>query len=212
LRFNRKQLLLYAVTDRSWLNGRPLEQVLEEALRGGVTLVQLREKNLESDAFLKEAIRIRDLCHQYGVPLIINDNLDVAAQCSADGIHVGMEDLPVAEIRRRMGRDFIIGATAKTVGQAQAAEAAGADYLGVGAVYPSPTKQNARRITREELAEISTSVSIPIVAIGGITEENLPSLADSGIAGAAVVSAIFAQKDPGQAAQNLRSILKNIVK
>lgn len=212
MEFSPSNLLLYAVTDRAWIGKKTLLEQIEEVLRGGVTLLQLREKNLPEEEFLKEAIQVKELCHRYNVPLIINDNVDVAEKSGADGVHVGIEDAPVAEIRRRMGPDFIIGATAKTVEQAVFAERSGADYLGVGAVYPSPTKKNAIRITKEQLLEICSAVSIPAVAIGGITAENLPSLAGSGIAGAAVVSAVFGAENPETAARQLKEILKTIVK
>ena len=149
MEFSPSNLLLYAVTDRAWIGKKTLLEQIEEVLRGGVTLLQLREKNLPEEEFLKEAVRVKELCHRYNVPLIINDNVDVAEKSGADGVHVGIEDAPVAEIRRRMGPGFIIGATAKTVEQAVFAEQSGADYLGVGAVYPSPTKKNAIRITKE---------------------------------------------------------------
>lgn len=212
MEFSPSNLLLYAVTDRAWVGKKTLLEQIEEVLRGGVTLLQLREKNLPEEEFLKEAIQVKELCHRYNVPLIINDNVDVAEKSGADGVHVGIEDAPVGEIRRRMGPDFIIGATAKTVEQAVFAEQSGADYLGVGAVYPSLTKKNAIRITKEQLLEICSSVSIPAVAIGGITAENLPPLAGSGIAGAAVVSAVFGAENPETAARQLKEILKTIVK
>ena len=212
MEFSPSNLLLYAVTDRAWVGKKALLDQIEEVLRGGVTLLQLREKNLPEEEFLKEAVQVKELCRRYNVPLIINDNVDVAEKSGADGVHVGIEDAPVAEIRRRMGPDFIIGATAKTVEQAVFAERSGADYLGVGAVYPSPTKKNAIRITKEQLLEICSAVSIPAVAIGGITAENLPPLAGSGIAGAAVVSAVFGAENPETAARQLKEILKTIVK
>lgn len=195
MNFNRENLLLYAVTDRAWAGEKSLYRQIEEALKGGVTLLQLREKNLSEQAFQEEAVAVRDLCHDYQVPLIINDNVEVAKKSGADGVHVGIMDAPVAEIRREMGEDFIIGATAKTVEQAKEAEAAGADYLGVGAVFPSPTKTEAIRITKEQLVEIRQSTSLPIVAIGGIGYANLGELAGSGVDGVAVVSAIFAQEN-----------------
>lgn len=204
MEFKKDSLLLYAVTDRAWEGKQTLLEQIEDALDGGVTCVQLREKHLDRDAFVREALQAKELCHRYGVPLIINDNVDVALESGADGVHVGIEDAPVADIRRRTGRDFIIGATAKTVAQARAAEAAGADYLGVGAVFPSPTKTNAIRITAEQLREICASVSIPAVAIGGITLENAPTLAGCGAAGIAVVSAIFGAADIRAAAAALR--------
>ena len=210
MRFDREMLRLYAVTDRAWVGRQTLSEQIEDALRGGVTLVQLREKNLAKEEFVAEAKAVLALCRQYGVPLIINDRLDVALESGADGVHVGIEDAPVSEIRRQAGPDFIIGATAKTVAQAQAAQSAGADYLGVGAVFPSPTKRNAIRITSEVLREICGSVSIPAVAIGGITAENAPSLRGCGMAGIAVVSAIFGAADITQAAAGLRTLAESI--
>lgn len=210
MRFDREMLRLYAVTDRAWVGRQTLSEQIEDALRGGVTLVQLREKNLAKEEFVAEAKAVLALCRQYGVPLIINDRLDVALESGADGVHVGIEDAPVSEIRRQAGPDFIIGATAKTVAQARAAQSAGADYLGVGAVFPSPTKRNAIRITSEVLREICGSVSIPAVAIGGITAENAPSLRGCGMAGIAVVSAIFGASDIQQAAAGLRTLAESI--
>ncbi len=204
MRFNRDMLLLYAVTDRAWVGRQGLLEQLEDALLGGVTMVQIREKSLSEDTFLQEAMAAKTLCHRYGVPLIINDRADVALKIGADGVHVGLEDMPVAEIRRQAPKDFIIGATAKTVAQARAAESAGADYLGVGAVFPSPTKKNAVRITAGELQTICASVSIPAVAIGGIRLENAPQLRGCGVAGIAVVSALFGAVDIRGAATRLR--------
>ena len=191
MRFERDMLLLYAVTDRAWTGKQSLDEQVEEALQGGVTLVQLREKRLSKEQLIEEARRITALCHRYGVPLIVNDDYEAALAAGADGVHVGIEDAPVAAIRARAGKNFIIGATAKTVEQAQRAEREGADYLGVGAVFPSPTKQSAIRITNEQLREICASVTIPAVAIGGITQKNVASLKGSDMAGIAVVSAIF---------------------
>lgn len=204
MNFDRSQLLLYAVTDRAWTGKQTLDEQIEDALAGGVTLVQLREKALDDAAFLEKARRIAALCHRYGVPLIINDRTDVALAAGADGVHVGIEDQPVAEIRAWTGRDFIIGATAKTIEQARAAEAAGANYLGVGAVFPSPTKKNAIRITTAQLREICSAVSIPSVAIGGISLANMCELVGGGMAGIAVVSAIFAADNCKAAAEQLR--------
>lgn len=209
--FNEKMLTLYAVTDRAWTGEKTLYQQIEAALEGGVTCVQLREKHLELEAFVEEAISVRQLCRRYGVPLIINDNVDVALKSGADGVHVGMEDAPVAEIRSRVGRDFLIGATAKTVAQATAAEAAGADYLGVGAVFPSPTKKNAIRITEGQLAEICASVHIPAVAIGGITQDNVDQIRGCGMKGVAVVSAIFAAGDITAAARALKQKVETLL-
>lgn len=195
MKFNKNMLLLYAVTDRSWVGMQTLYEQIESALKGGVTLVQLREKNLDECAFINEAIEVKKLCRSYNVPLIINDNVEVAIKSGADGVHVGIEDAPVSEIRKRVGDDFIIGATAKTVEQAQAAQKDGADYIGVGAVFPSPTKKNAVCITNAQLHEICSSVTIPAVAIGGINMKNVDEIKDCGMAGIAVVSAVFASEN-----------------
>lgn len=209
MKLDRNSLKLYAITDRECLRGRDLAEQVELAILGGVTCVQLREKGLPEDELIAEAKALKRVCAAHGVPLIINDNWQAALKSGADGVHVGIEDAPVAEIRRAAGNDFIIGATAKTVSQAKLAEASGADYLGVGAVFPSPTKKNALRITPELLAEICASVSIPAVAIGGITAENLHETAGCGQAGIAVVSAIFAQDDVRAAAAELSALIRN---
>lgn len=211
MRLRKEDLLLYAVTDRSWNKGLSLYEQVERAIKGGVTIVQLREKELGEDLFVSEAVKIRELCHRYNVPFIINDNLEVALKCKADGIHVGQDDMPVRQIREIAGDGFIIGTTAKTVEQAQKAEADGADYLGVGAVFPSPTKRNAIRITKEMLCRISESVDIPIVAIGGITAENMHEIAHTGISGMAIVSAIFAADDIEAAAANLNRMVSEYI-
>lgn len=210
MRFQKDMLLLYAVTDRAWVGKQTLLEQIEAALKGGVTMVQLREKALEKAAFTAEAIQVRELCHKYHVPLIINDNVDVALQSGADGVHVGSGDAPVAEIRKRVPTDFIIGATCKTVEQAQAAQWAGANYMGVGAVFPSPTKTNAIRITNDQLHEICASVSIPAVAIGGISRHNATKLKGGGMDGIAVVSAIFGAEDIEAAAKELKEIAKAV--
>ena len=208
---DRKTLILYAVTDRAALRGRPLKKAVEEAIDGGATLVQLREKDLTEDEYVAEALELKAVCHARGVPLIIDDSRAVALKSGADGVHVGLEDAPVAEIRRAVGKSFIIGATAKTVGQALSAQAAGADYLGVGAVFPSPTKEKAVRITAGDLRDIVSSVSIPAVAIGGVTADNMDVLRDTGIAGIAVVSALFAAEDIHSAAGTLRRKAEGLV-
>ena len=211
MKFNEKMLLLYAVTDRAWVGKQTLLEQIEDALKGGATMVQLREKKLDDDSFVKEAVQVRALCHKYNVPLIINDNVDVAIKSGADGVHVGIEDAPVAEIRKRVSADFIIGATCKTVEQAKIAEAAGADYMGVGAVFPSPTKTNAVRITNEQLREIVSSVSIPAVAIGGINYDNVCEIKGSSVSGVAVVSAIFGAEDIEKATALLKERVKAVV-
>lgn len=195
MKFDRKALTLYAVTDRAWTGERPLAADIESALRGGVTLLQLREKNLGCDEFLAEAIEVSALCHRYNVPFLVNDNVDVAIRSHADGVHVGQSDTSPAEIRRLYGKDLIIGTTARTPEEAVAAERAGADYLGVGAMFPTSTKTDTRPVTTDTLRAICGAVNIPVVAIGGINKSNISSLAGTGIAGAALVSAIFAADD-----------------
>lgn len=209
--FNRENLLLYAVTDRSWTENQTLYEQLEDALIGGVTCVQLREKNLSEEDFIQEAVEIRELCRKYNVPLIINDNLNVAIKSNADGIHVGQEDVSAAEIRKLVGDNFIIGVTAKTIEQAKKAENDGADYIGVGAVFPSPTKTNAIRITNEQLNEICSSVSIPAVAIGGISLDNITELSGCKMSGVAVVSAIFAADDIKTTVQELKRTVQDLI-
>ena len=211
MKFNEKMLLLYAVTDQAWVGNQTLLEQIEDALKGGATIVQLREKKMDENSFVEEAIQVRDLCHKYHVPLIINDNVEVALKSGADGVHVGIEDAPVAEIRKRVSADFIIGATCKTVEQAKIAEAAGADYMGVGAVFPSPTKTNAVRITNEQLREIVSSVSIPAVAIGGISYDNVCEIKGSSVSGVAVVSAIFGAKDIVKETALLKERVKAVV-
>lgn len=211
MKFNKEMLLLYAVTDRAWEGRQSLYEQIEEALQGGVTIVQLREKNLSESELAAGAVKVKKLCDRYGVPLIINDNYKVAMKIGASGVHVGIEDAPVAQIRKTAGKDFIIGATAKTVEQAKAAEAAGADYLGVGAVFPSPTKKNAVRITTEGLKEICSSVNIPTVAIGGITLDNISEIKGGGMDGVAVVSAIFGAENIRDAASKLKEEAKAAV-
>lgn len=194
-------LKLYAVTDRTHMNNKTLAENVELAIQGGVTCVQLREKNISYDEYVSKAFEISEICHKYGVPLIINDNYRVALESGADGVHVGTEDTAVSEIRKNTGDDFIIGATAKTIEQALKAQNDGADYLGVGAVFPSPTKTDAIRITPEILSEICHSVKIPVVAIGGINLNNIHLIKDCGQSGIAVVSALFSQGNIKESAE-----------
>ena len=211
MKFCEKMLLLYAVTDRAWVGKQTLLEQIEDALKGGATIIQLREKKLDEDSFVREAIQVRELCHRYNVPLIINDNVDVALKSGADGVHVGIEDAPVEEIRKRVSDDFIIGATCKTVKQAKLAEAAGADYMGVGAVFPSPTKTNAIRITNEQLRNIVSSVSLPAVAIGGISYDNVCEIKGSSVSGVAVVSAIFGAENIENATALLKKRVETVI-
>ena len=210
MNFNKDMLLLYAITDRGNTGKLTLYEQIEKALQGGVTCLQLREKNLPEDEFIKEAVKVKEQCLRYNVPLIINDNADVAIKSGADGVHVGIEDAPVDELRKRLPKGFIIGATAKTIEQAKAAEKAGADYIGVGAVFPSPTKTNAIRITHNELQQICSAVSIPAVAIGGINYDNIYELKGGGMEGVAVVSAIFSADDIYTATMQLKEKAKAV--
>ncbi len=208
---SKEDMLLYALTDRRWLSGQTLAAQVEKALNGGVTLLQLREKTLGEDAFYREAIEIKRLCDRYGVPLIINDNVQIAKKAGAAGVHLGRGDSTLEEAREVLGPERIIGASARTVEQALDAERKGADYLGVGSVFPTGTKKDAETIKRETLQAICAAVSIPVVAIGGITADNLEEVAGTGIAGIAVISAIFAQEDIEAAASHLRRLVEGII-
>ena len=203
-RISKQQLLLYAVTDRTWLSGRSLYEAVEESLKGGVTCLQLREKKLDTECFLEEARQLKPLCRSYGVPLIINDNVDIALKSDADGVHIGQSDGDIAATRARIGNK-ILGVSASTVEEALEAERAGADYLGVGAVFPTNSKNDAERVSLSTLRDICNAVSVPVVAIGGITLDNVSLLTDSGVCGIAVISAIYAQKDIRNATERLKS-------
>ena len=206
----RRLLRLYAVTDRGWLRGMTLGEQVEQAILGGATMVQLREKDMHGEALLAEAKAIRAICHRHGVPLLIDDDVEIARLCGADGVHVGQDDMRCEEARRVLGAEAIIGVTAKTIEQARRAQAAGADYLGSGAVFGTSTKPNAKPMTRETLSSIAASVDIPVVAIGGINRGNIEQLAGTGIVGAAVVSGIFAAEDIGAECRALRAIAERI--
>lgn len=212
MNFDKTNLLLYAVTDRSWLNGATLYDQVEAALKGGATFVQLREKELAESSYREEAGRIRDLCRSWRVPFVINDNVELAAELDADGVHVGQSDLEAEAARRILGPDKIIGVSVKTVEQALKAQAAGAAYLGVGAVFPTQSKQDADSITRDALTGITRAVEIPVVAIGGIQEHNIMELTGCGVDGVAVISALFAQPDIRLATQRLKALVEQIVK
>ena len=211
MRCAEQDLLLYAVTDRHWLNGRSLRDVVEESLRGGVTMLQLREKTLAEPSFLAEARELQALCRDYHVPFIVNDNVDIALAMDADGVHVGQSDMEAGRVRALLGEDKLIGVSARTVEQALAAQAAGADYLGVGAMFPTGTKQDTRPVSYDTLKAICAAVDIPVVAIGGIGAGNVAELAGSGIAGVAVVSALYAQPDVEAATRSLRAQVERVV-
>ena len=191
----KKDLLLYAVTDRSWLGKETLYEQVEKALKGGATFIQLREKELDEEHFLEEAIALKELCHKYHVPFVINDNVKIAREMDADGVHVGQSDMEADDVRKILGEDKILGVSAQTVEQAVLAEKMGADYLGVGAVFSTSTKKDASAISKERVKALCEAVHIPVIAIGGITADNILTLKGSGICGIAVVSAIFAAKD-----------------
>lgn len=201
-----EMLRLYAVTDRAWVGKLTLPQQVEAALKGGATCVQLREKNLADSSILAEAQEISALCKQYRVPFILNDNVALAAQCGADGVHLGQEDMDPAEARRILGPDAIIGVSAHNVAEAKAAVAAGADYLGCGAMFATTTKTNVTALPKETLRAICAAVGVPVVAIGGISKQNLLSLAHCGEAGVALVSAIFAAEDIEKECRELKRL------
>ncbi|MDE6086979.1 MAG: thiamine phosphate synthase [Oscillospiraceae bacterium] len=207
MRIRPEELKLYAITDRNCLKNENFEQSIEQALAGGVTCLQLREKHLSRRELFAQAVKVKKICEKYHVKLIINDDYEIALESGVDGVHVGITDAPVEEIRRHAGENFIIGATAKTLEQAIRAQNAGADYLGVGAIFPSGTKPDAIRITPEIVKQIRKAVKIPIVGIGGITQENVSSLAEYHLDGIAVVSAVFGSDDIQNAAENLFNIL-----
>ena len=203
----KKDLLLYAVTDRRWLaDGETLYQVVEQAIDGGVTFVQLREKGLAKDLFLEEAREIKKLCNARKIPFVINDSVDIALAMDADGVHVGQSDMEAGDVREKLGPDKIIGVSAQTVEQAKLAEAHGADYLGVGAVFATGSKDDAVEVGPQTLRDICQAVSVPVIAIGGISKENVSQLTGSGICGIAVISAIFAQKDVKAASKELHDL------
>ena len=211
MRLKKEQCLLYAVTDRSWLRGQTLAQQVEAALRGGVTMLQLREKNLDEEAFEREARVIQDLCRSFDVPFIINDNVELAKKLNADGVHVGQSDRAAAEVRAYLGADKIIGVTAKTVRQALDAERAGADYLGSGAVFGTDTKPDAVPLSLDRFQEICESGAIPVVAIGGVCRENIMALRGRKMSGFAVVSGIFAAEDIEEETRGLLLAARELV-
>lgn len=211
MKCDKKSLLLYAVTDRAWLNGETLYEQVEKAIKGGVTFVQLREKNLDEESFLNEALEIQRLCKKYNIPFIINDNVEISRKINADGVHVGQSDMKARNVRAILGEDKILGVSAQTVEQALLAEKEGADYIGVGAVFPTGSKADADDVSRETLERICKAVSIPVVAIGGIGASNILELTGTGICGVAVISAIFAADNIQKATAKLKKLTKQVV-
>lgn len=212
MKCDKRYMLLYAVTDRAWTGEQTLYEQVEAALKGGVTCVQLREKEMDETAFLQEAKDICALCHRYGVPFIVNDNVDVAIACQADGIHVGQEDMAAGEVRRRVGDAMLLGVSVHTVEEARRAVRDGADYLGLGAVFPTSTKTDVDQMTNETLRSICDAVDVPVVAIGGINRGNLLKLSGSGVDGVALVSAIFSAEDIEDTCRKLRLLAEGMVR
>lgn len=208
---NKSDMLLYAVTDRAWTGRQSLYEQVESALKGGATCVQLREKDLNEEDFLQEALEISALCKRYSVPFFINDNVEIAIQCHADGIHVGQNDLNAAQVRQRVGEHMLIGVSVHSVAEALEAVKNGADCLGVGAMFSTSTKTNANVLSLETLRDICATVDIPVVAIGGLTKQNLTQLTGTGIAGIALVSAIFSADDIENECRTLRDLMEEIV-
>ena len=208
---SEKELLLYAVTDRHWLGEETLYDQVKKALDGGATFVQLREKKLDREDFLAEAKEIQKLCKEYGVPFVINDEVSIAKDIDADGVHVGQSDMEAMDVRKILGPDKILGVSAQTVEQAIIAEKHGADYIGVGAVFTTGSKADADDVSHETIKAICEAVSIPVIAIGGITKDNVAELAGSGICGVAVISAIFGQKDIQKATEELKFSVENML-
>ncbi len=208
---DKNTMLLYAVTDRAWIGEQSLYEQVEPALKGGVTCIQLREKELDDEAFLAEALELAELCKRYGVPFLINDHVDIAIQSDADGIHVGQDDMPVAQVRQKVGPDKIIGVSVSSVEEALEAVQNGADYLGVGAVFSTSTKLDVDVLPKETLREICMAVDVPVVAIGGIGKSNISQLAGTGVDGVALVSAIFSAEDIEDECRMLRRLSEEMV-
>ena len=211
MKCDKKTMLLYAVTDRAWVGKQSLYQQVESALKGGATCVQLREKELDEETFYEEAVAISALCRQYGVPFFINDNVEIAVKCHADGIHVGQEDMAAAQVRQRVGDGMMIGVSVHSVEEALEAVRNGADCLGVGAMFSTSTKTDINVLSKETLRDICAAVDIPVVAIGGIHKSNLSQLAGTGVDGVALVSAIFAADDIESECRLLRKLSEEMV-
>jgi len=211
LKIDKKSMLLYVVTDRTWLGENSLVDQVEDTLKAGATFIQLREKDLPFEDFLKEAKELKNVTDRYKVPFVINDNVEVAIKCNADGVHVGQEDMNARNVRNLIGEDKILGVSASTVKEAKAAEENGADYVGVGAIVSTSTKEEANVVSMNTLKDICHTVSIPVVAIGGINEENVLKLKGSGVDGICVISAIFSKENIYDATKNLYDLASQMV-
>lgn len=212
MKCDKKYMLLYAVTDRAWVGKQSLYEQVESALKGGATCVQLREKELNDDEFLAEATEIGALCRKYSVPFFVNDNVDVAVKCHADGVHVGQEDMAASKVREKIGDGMMLGVSVHTVEEALKAVENGADCLGVGAMFSTSTKANADVLPKETLRDICAAVDIPVVAIGGISESNIMQLSGTGVDGVALVSAIFGAEDIESECRTLRALSEKMVR
>ena len=210
MKVNADEMTLYAVTDRTWTKEMTLMEQVREALEGGITFLQLREKHLSEEEFIQEAKEMKELAKSYHVPFVINDNIKVALAVDADGVHIGQDDMSVEEARKLLGNDKIIGVSAHNVEEAKKAQEGGADYLGVGAVCATSTKKDANVVSKEEIKKICDATDIPIVAIGGIKKDNILTLKGTGVDGVAVVSAIFAADDIKEDTKQLRRIVMDM--
>ena len=210
MKIEKNAMQLYAITDRNWLNGNTLASQVEDALRGGATFLQLREKNASKEEIIKEALEIKEICKKYNVPFVIDDDVDIAKEVNADGVHIGQNDASYKYARDILGDNKIIGMTAHNLEEALTAQNSGADYIGVGAVFNTSTKLDTIPMSRETLMQITSNISIPVVAIGGINENNILELKGSGVDGVAVISAIFSKEDITEAAKNLLSLSKQL--
>lgn len=211
MKIDKKHMLLYAVTDKKWTKEKSLYEIVEESLKGGTTCVQLREKDLGYNDFLKEALMLRELCKRYNVPFIVNDNVQIAIDSKADGVHVGQNDMELSKVRELVGNDMIIGVSAQTLEQAITAEKNGADYLGIGAMFKTVTKQDAKYVTLDTLKQICSAVSIPVVAIGGIKQNNIMQLSGTGIDGIALISEIYSAENIVDRCQKLKILSQKMI-
>lgn len=212
MKCDKRTMTLYAVTDRAWVGKQSLYMQVESALKGGATCIQLREKDLDEESFLKEAKELALLCRKYNVPFFVNDNVDIAIACNADGVHVGQEDMAALDVRKKVGENMMIGVSVHNAKEAVTAEKNGADCLGVGAMFSTSTKSDASVLTKETLKEICSAVNIPVVAIGGINKNNIMELADTGVDGVALVSAVFSADDIENECRKLRALSEEMVR